>query len=327
MVLAAPEVIVRPPEPTADSPLAEWGRELIVAAVDTMAAALPRARDAGDIEGLHDLRVATRRLGAALRIFGPCFAGPAFRRLNGEARQIRRRSGEVRDLDVQSEFLERERSAMRGPDRLAMRYLVTLVGDRRAARRAKLHETLVDLEGEDFGALAREAVRSEAEGTLLPPSFRQAAPPLMLERYQEFYDLLAHVERPEAVAELHALRIAVKRLRYAMEIFAPAYSDRLKKPLTTARRLQERLGDIHDADVRLDLVRAVLQGGLEAGALRDAAPATRDDIVTSLPHLLSREEERRGELYQEFRRRWRELEKDGFVEALLARLQSPDAPA
>ena len=49
--------------------------------------------------------------------------------------------------------------------------------------------------------------------------------------------------------ELHRMRIAAKHLRYGMEVFAQLYDGGLKRPIKTAKTIQEMLGDIHDCDV------------------------------------------------------------------------------
>ncbi|HEY4721418.1 MAG TPA: CHAD domain-containing protein, partial [Anaerolineae bacterium] len=58
-----------------------------------------------------------------------------------------------------------------------------------------------------------------------------------------------YVHQPDRVTELHAMRIAAKRLRYTMEVFASLYEDNLKESLKAVKDAQEILGDIHDCDV------------------------------------------------------------------------------
>ena len=69
---------------------------------------------------------------------------------------------------------------------------------------------------------------------------------------QRLDDLLAYDEivyQPEKVTELHAARIAAKRLRYTLEIFEPIYPTGLKQWLKPVKEMQEFLGLIHDCDV------------------------------------------------------------------------------
>jgi hypothetical protein len=74
--------------------------------------------------------------------------------------------------------------------------------------------------------------------------------------WQEFLHDASRVE------ELHAMRIAAKRLRYALEIFETCFSD-VDVLLKELRDLQEDLGEIHDLDVFVDVLRARLHA-LEA---------------------------------------------------------------
>ena len=69
------------------------------------------------------------------------------------------------------------------------------------------------------------------------------------ERLTEFLDFEEFIYFPERVTELHAMRIAAKRLRYVIEIFAPLYPDELKPYFQAVRMSQDTLGDIHDCDV------------------------------------------------------------------------------
>lgn len=62
--------------------------------------------DLGQPENLHDMRVATRRLRAALEICEPCFPTKRFRKALKRVKRLADALGERRDLDVEIEFLE-----------------------------------------------------------------------------------------------------------------------------------------------------------------------------------------------------------------------------
>ena len=69
---------------------------------------------------------------------------------------------------------------------------------------------------------------------------------------QELEGLLSHepyIEQPERSEELHQMRIAAKKLRYSIEIFAPLFDGALDEQLATAKEVQKILGEIHDCDV------------------------------------------------------------------------------
>jgi CHAD domain-containing protein len=84
--------------------------------------------DTGDIERVHDMRVATRRLRAALEIFEPCFPEQAFRQALGEVKRLADALGERRDRDVALLALRRFSDQMPGPDRRGVSSLIDRLG-------------------------------------------------------------------------------------------------------------------------------------------------------------------------------------------------------
>ena len=170
----------------------------------------------------------------------------------------------------------------------------------------------------------------------------RAARRVLATRIAELWSYAPFLPDPERVEELHAMRIAAKRLRYSLEIFAP-YLDPAAKALTEqVKDIQERLGQIHDADVlapylaeRLsDLHRA------EDAALLADFQAQRDDeararFIHALLHqprdarlpgvyaLLGRTLARRQRLHADFLDEWRALTEAGLRDQL-ERLIWPD---
>jgi CHAD domain-containing protein len=80
--------------------------------------------DTGDIERVHDMRVATRRLRAALEIFEPCFPEKPFREALGEVKRLADGLGERRDRDVSLAALRHFNGQMAGPDRRGVASLI-----------------------------------------------------------------------------------------------------------------------------------------------------------------------------------------------------------
>jgi CHAD domain-containing protein len=80
--------------------------------------------DIGDIERVHDMRVATRRLRAALEIFEPCFSKGLFRPALKDVKSLADALGERRDRDVAIDALERFRATMPAADRAGIGSLV-----------------------------------------------------------------------------------------------------------------------------------------------------------------------------------------------------------
>jgi CHAD domain-containing protein len=80
--------------------------------------------DTGDIERVHDMRVATRRLRAALEIFEPCFPANAYREALGEVKRLADALGERRDRDVAIATLDGFNDQMPAPDRRGISSLI-----------------------------------------------------------------------------------------------------------------------------------------------------------------------------------------------------------
>jgi CHAD domain-containing protein len=72
---------------------------------------------------------------------------------------------------------------------------------------------------------------------------RRQLPAMMQEYFAQVRELLA--TNPE-LAELHAIRLATKRVRYTLELFRPCYGAQLESHITELQRLQQILGEIND---------------------------------------------------------------------------------
>lgn len=106
--------------------------------------------DIGDIERVHDMRVATRRLRAAMEIFEPCFPRKRFRVALKEVKAIADALGERRDRDVAIAALEKFREALSAPDRRGVQMMVDRLREEQSLANERLapfvdHRRLSDL--------------------------------------------------------------------------------------------------------------------------------------------------------------------------------------
>ena len=153
------------------------------------------------------------------------------------------------------------------------------------------------------------------------------------------------VDQPSALKELHNMRIAAKRLRYTLEIFADFLPDECKSAHKEMVQLQEELGNLHDSDVMIALLRLCLASKEEVigeQVLRkelkkqakaflppDLIPTLLDANVTpgakqryGLEQLLVRTEQEREKHYQTFRQHWQQLREQDFQQRLLTALDT-----
>ena len=107
--------------------------------------AVPRAAEGVDIEGVHDVRVASRRLRAAMDVAAPAFPASWYKPLHKLAKEITSELGEVRDRDVMLEYLTAEREAAPPNERPGIDRLIARIDRERIAARAEMEAFLQQL--------------------------------------------------------------------------------------------------------------------------------------------------------------------------------------
>ncbi len=141
---------------------------------------------------------------------------------------------------------------------------------------------------------------------------------------EKFLSYEEYIAQPERIAELHAMRIAAKHLRYTMEVFAPIYPDQLKPAMTAIRRVQEALGDIHDCDMWAASLPQFLQA--ETRRTRQYFGHTRQmkRLEPGIRHFLQDRQETREKTYQDFVVYWARLKEQDLWQSLYRSLQMPN---
>jgi triphosphatase len=227
----------------------------------------PGTRLGDDIEELHDMRVATRRLRAALSLFADALPAAA-EGAREELGWIGGALGGVRDLDVQLEQHEAWLTEVPAADRDALEALGALLRDQRAEARTALLEALDSRRYEAFvsrfGRLLR-ARRPRPTGPAAVPALA-VAPDLIEGRFGRVRAAGRRIGPSSPAADYHRLRIRCKRLRYALEFLADLYPGAARPLLKRLVALQDVLGSHQDADVAIGRLRTLArEGGAELG--------------------------------------------------------------
>jgi CHAD domain-containing protein len=270
---AAPKATKLPDKPglEPDDSMAEAARKTFLFHFQRMLYHEPGTRLGEDIEELHDMRVATRRMRAALWVFGDYLDLEQMRPFVKGMRRTGRALGAVRDLDVFWEKTQRYldelppghqvdleplRAVWKAQrDEARERMLAYLDGDRYARFRERFGEFL---RASGAGALA---VVSE-EGEPLPHRLRHVVPVAVYQRLAAVRAYDEWVTGPDVPLErLHQLRIAAKGLRYTVEYFREVLEPDAKKVIDEIKGLQDHLGDLQDAVVASNLLRDFLTWG------------------------------------------------------------------
>jgi CHAD domain-containing protein len=209
------------------------------------------------VEGLHQLRVAFRRLDVALGAFGREFKQGWLEELRGRAKILSGRLAPARDLDV---FVGK---LLAGPPDTGGEGFGQLRARAESVRDAAWETVMACITGDDFGAFADDM--AALASSQLPLTRQRRLPKTaarMLDRQVARVQKRGKTARAREEGELHRLRIALKKLRYTAEFFAPLYRKKdVKQYLKQLRGLQALLGDLNDvANVR-DVVGQVVRHG------------------------------------------------------------------
>lgn len=100
--------------------------------------------DTGEVDRVHDMRVATRRLRAAMEVFEPCFPRKRFRKALKEVKALADALGERRDRDVEIEFLERFAEQVDPADRASVEEAVGRLREEQAGANEALAPFVAD---------------------------------------------------------------------------------------------------------------------------------------------------------------------------------------
>jgi triphosphatase len=263
-------------------------RAILVEALAQISANAPVVAEARHSEGLHQLRVGLRRLRTAAKLAG-------LSELDTRAKALINIIGPARDFDV---FLTEmfapavaELGARRGFDILAARA--------KAAREAAWAVAIAAVSGAGFQALSDEA--AAAARTLSVPTEKPIADvaPEILDRIWR-----RARKRGRRFAELdaparHGLRIALKKLRYTSEFFAPLYDKKeVKRWLTPLKDLQDLLGHLNDvAQVRAIVGRSIMS--------QEASAAEQADLSHAAGLLTGFYQARSDNVLDETAKRWK----------------------
>lgn len=259
----------------------EWAAAVLRVRFDEVIELRSAALDFSDIKGVHAMRVASRRLRSALRDFLPLLKKRPLRRVRKKLKEIADALGAVRDQDVAILALENLQSVAEIDEtgEQIKEGIETLLEEYRAARetaRTNLTKILADgniagLE-QDFTAALDKALRKNKPGRVV--SFNEAGREAVTASLKELCDLGASVYDPFNIEMLHEMRIAAKRLRYAVELFTACWGAKVEPFAAEIATMQSLLGEVHDCDVWLEDLGGRMrerQNGLASANLHKAA--------------------------------------------------------
>lgn len=230
--------------------------------------ALAVAGPGDDLRAVHQLRIAARRLSAAVQLFENVIVSAGAADLHGGLQRLYRATGRARDLDV---LMHRWMGSCADPASPSAAAILQRLRSWRAAAQEPIRQCERELSGAwlercQTGLLEAVYFRPQRPGRH-EPAFVRAAPALFLRPVRRFLRTWhADLETPAA---LHGVRAAGRRVRYAMEILAPAFDEPFRENLRRRlRELLDLLGAIQDHTVAGSLGRQLRDTARSSGEQR-----------------------------------------------------------
>ena len=314
-----PTLALRPGILPTDS-MSEAGRKIIAVHFERMLAFEPAVRAGQDIEAVHDMRVATRRLRAAFQLFGAHYTDKTRSRLLPGLRRTARALGRARDLDVFLQTVQLYLAALPA----ARQHEVDLIVEHWSAERQRAHEVLLDfLDGKRYADLVGDlrifvdtpnkgSLDRDAEGQALS-RVSYSVPRLIYTYYEALRAFEPMLLNTPQIETLHALRLEAKRLRYTLEFFREVLGEDAAGVITVAVKVQDHLGALHDADVARGLLGRFLKRQRKAAdkaakrAAKVGQPTPPQPDLTGVEAYLADREQVLDHLHESFPLVWADL--------------------
>jgi CHAD domain-containing protein len=243
---APPEV--SPPQVDAGSSAGTVLQASIANAVARLLRNDPLVRIGGDPESVHQARVATRRLRSDLKTFAPMLDRDWADGLREELTWAGEMLGDVRDADILAERVSLQLRQIAGAGGNSRRLLRQLSARRRSAR-ARL---LTAVRSDRYVALVERLVGAAQAPSLAEAASEPAAEallPLVKRTWDRLASAVKKLDKAPTDEQLHAVRIAAKRARYAAEAVTPVSGKPAKRFAAEIAELQQTLGDYNDSVV------------------------------------------------------------------------------
>lgn len=209
------------------------------------------SRSGEDIIHVHDMRVATRRSRSALLLLEDYYKPKQVRTYRSQLQKIARALGAVRNLDVIIPDLEQFQMTMDEKHQADLQAVIEKLDAQRTKARKNLNKILDKADYrrfvDNYSAFLTHQSKSheDANGAVQPTQIRHILPGIIYQHLgaARAYDtVLSDADLPT----LHALRIELKRLRYAVSLFSDVLGSSIKEFVKPLKAMQDHLGRMQD---------------------------------------------------------------------------------
>jgi len=240
--------------------MAEAGRKILRFHFAEMLRHEDGTRFGEDIEELHDMRVATRRMRAAFIVFSDAFEPKAIKSYIKGLRTSGRALGKVRDLDVLMEKAALYLNELASEKHGCIDPLLDSWHEQRNNARVQMIEYLdsekykrFKIQFNVFVSTPGMGAKQRNQGDIYLGLVQNSAPMLI---YTQFSSVRSYegLMQNATLEQLHALRIRFKKFRYTVEFFREVLGDSSKEVIRDIKKIQDHLGDLNDTNVACGLL-------------------------------------------------------------------------
>ncbi|WP_455278171.1 YfcE family phosphodiesterase [[Eubacterium] cellulosolvens] len=300
-----------------------FGAETLNNHLNALESQIEGVRKNEDIECIHKMRVASRRIRAALPLFLDCFPKTSCKKWLKEIKRIGRTLGSARDTDVQIAFIKKYLDVLCDEKiRIGVEILLSKHNERRVNIQPEINNKLEELRYSHVIENIRDycqQIKQQANAvtaSLDAPSIYVKAHTYISEKLGDFLVMEDCVHHENDIVNHHKMRIRAKWLRYTIETFSPKYDEKLNEYVSTMKYFQDLLGEMHDYDVWIDFVpKFITQIKLDL-ASRIETNEKIPTIENGLLRFLQDIQEMRRSRYREFVSYWEDTKKKQTFEHL-----------
>ena len=305
-----------------------FGAEFMLEQVQQIESQIVGVQAGKDIEYIHQMRVASRRLRNGLDLFRECLPGKKSRVWLDNVRSITHALGNARDMDIQIAELSQlydddlDEKYKPGYSRLLLR-----LKQKRTKAQKKINKTIFKLKEDDTLSILAAHLSKLADKSdivdLFTPSLYQKAFDAIHADLTEFLSYRSFIREQDNIDKLHAMRIAGKHLRYTMEVFAPLYEGALDPFIILMKNIQNLLGEIHDNDVWVNWLPKFIEKEQERveDYFGNTGPLIR--LLPGLHYLIENRQQAREKVYQTFLLTWDSIAAENAWQALDDLIEAP----
>ncbi len=311
-----------------DDAMSEAARKTLLFHFQRMIEHEAGTRAGQDIEELHDMRVATRRMRAALTVFDGYLDADAIKPFAKALRRSGRRLGAVRDLDVFHAKAQTYLKQLPAGRQSELAPLLAAWQTEYDAARGELLAYFDSVAYQRFKVEFGEFLQTPGAGAApivlqddapQPYRVRHTLPAILFARWAEargYDEWITGMDVP--LTRYHQLRIASKGLRYTLEFFEEVLGENAAGLIEKMKRLQDHLGNLQDCVVACNILRDFITWGTWRRASSKDAPPREIFVAPGVATYLAARQEEIQQLVAAFPPIWSEISNVQFNQQLTA---------